>query len=212
MSDEHPVDPSPLAGLNEKLDRPQHESLKAAVFAFQAEAPKLAKDKTAEVVSKRTGGKYTYKFTPLADIMAAIQSLLTKHGLVWSCAPGENEAGKPILDYELAHIASDAPKVGRMPLMLAEQSSQAHGSALTYAKRQALEAVLNLVAEADDDGKAASKRPTGDARPLPAASRKKMLAEIESSGKDLAVLLSAVGLEGVEDATVGDAKQIKALL
>jgi hypothetical protein len=193
-------------------ETPQHGSLLAAMLAFQAEAPKLAKDKTAEVVSKRTGGKFTYKFTPLADIMAVIQPLLTKHELIWSCSPGENEAGKAILEYELVHVGSLSARSGRMPLMLAEQTSQAHGSSLTYAKRQALEAVLNLVAEADDDGKAASKRATGDARPMPKAEREKMQEAVKGAGKDIAVVLGALGLETIEQVTVGHRKAIKELL
>lgn len=185
-----------------------------ALLAFQAEAPKLVKSATADM------GKFKFKFVPYPRVLEAIQPLLSKHQLVWSTMPCADADGKPVLRYRLLHVPSYAANkahssyeiVGVMPLMLASQDSQAHGSALTYAKRQALEAVLNLVAEEDDGGKAASRRRTGDARLLPAESRRAMVAEIEAAGKQLAVVLGAVGLESVEDVTVGHARKIKELL
>jgi ERF superfamily len=188
-----------------------HLSLFEALLAFQAEAPRLTKDEVAEVVSKRTGGKYTYKYTPLKTIMAEIQPLLTKHGFVWSTGPGETEQGKPTLDYKLTHVPSGEALEGTMPLMIDAQGAQAYGSALTYARRYALVSVLNLVAD-DDDGRMASQPRSGDARLLPKASRDKMVREIEVSGKRLDLVLGAVGLERAEDATVKHAKQIKKLL
>lgn len=188
-----------------------------ALLAFQAEAPILAKTSEGEVkgVSKSSGKAYdyTFKYADYPTIMEAIQPLLTKHELIWTARPAETEQGRPVLDYELIHASTKEVMAGRMPLMLgANPTAQAHGSALSYAKRHALVALLNLVADADDDGKMASKRPTGDARALPKASRDKMLAEIQASGKDLAILLGAIGLQSAEEATVGHAKQIKALL
>src|ERR1039458_341439 len=203
-------------------------TLLAALIAFQAEAPRLTRDETAEVVSKRTGGKYTYKYTPLKTIMAEIQPLLTRYGLVWTTMPGESAQGKPTLTYELAKLVvrmetvdSQTPPVlaegrqaivGTMPLMIDGQGTQAYGSALTYARRYALVAVLNLVADDDDDGKTASKRPTGDARPMPKAEREKMEAAVAKAGKDIAVVLGALGLERLEQVTVGHRKAIKELL
>ena len=47
-----------------------------------------------------------------------------------------------------------------MPLYLPEHpTSQTLGSAITYARRYALTAVLNLVADEDDDGQAATSAP-----------------------------------------------------
>jgi hypothetical protein len=103
-----------------------------------------------------------------------------------------------------------------MPLMLGrEPDSRSHGSALTYAKRQALEAVLNLVGQTDDDGARASgtsKRPTGDARPLTQLERSKVCEAIEVADKPITGLLTAVGLDKIEDLTVGSAKAIRQIL
>ena len=103
-----------------------------------------------------------------------------------------------------------------MPLILGkEPDSRAHGSALSYARRQALEAVLNLVAQTDDDGaraSGASRQPQGDARPLGETGRAKVQAAIAEAGKSEQGLLTAVGVEKIEDLTVGSAKAIRQIL
>jgi hypothetical protein len=49
---------------------------------------------------------------------------------------------------------------GTYPLMVTDKEStpQGYGSALTYARRYGLSAVLGVIADEDDDGNAASKR------------------------------------------------------
>jgi hypothetical protein len=56
-----------------------------------------------------------------------------------------------------------------MPLMLDRDNSQGFGSALTYARRYALTAVLGLVADDDDDGAAASTSERTRRQPQPHA-------------------------------------------
>jgi hypothetical protein len=57
-----------------------------------------------------------------------------------------------------------------------------------------------------------SRRPTGDARPMPKAEREKMEAAVAKAGKDIAMVLGALGLERLEQVTVGHRKAIKELL
>jgi hypothetical protein len=198
-------------------------TLMEALLAFQAECPILTKQAKGKVSGVSKGGKayeYEFDYADYPTIMATIQPLLTKYELVWSCTPGESEQGKAVLGYRLLHVPSwidsgEGEIVGLVPLILgANPTAQSYGSALSYAKRQVLCATLNLVAEKDDDGKAAQRqnRPTGDARPMPKAKREKMVEQIEASGKDLQTLLTAVGAESVEAVTVGQAKQLAALL
>ena len=200
-------------------------TLLQALLAFQAEVPILTKSAKGEVKGVSKSGKaydYDFYYADYPAIVEAIQPLLTKCGLVWSCQPGENEQGRPVLHFRLLHVPAymdsgelgpHSMSAGTMPLILgANPTAQSYGSALTYAKRQALVAVLNLVAEKDDDGKAASKRPTGDARPMPKAEREKMEVAVAKAGKDIAVVLGALGLERLEQVTVGHRKAIKELL
>jgi hypothetical protein len=161
-------------------------SLAAALLAFQAEAPTLPKDSVGKIVGTSKSGKayeYMYRYTDLATIMEQITPLLAKHGLTWTTRPtGTHDA--PTLTYELlwegepqlrGDIADDLEPVsheaiaGEMPLYLPEHpTSQTLGSAITYARRYALTAVLNLVADEDDDGQAATSatvRKYGNALP-----------------------------------------------
>lgn len=201
---EHPIE-----------DAEPKKTIYTALLAFQADCPILIKEKKAEIVSKRTGGKFSYKFIPLPNIMETIQPLLTRHGLIWSTQPS-GEQSTPNLYYALIYAPTGEVRCGEMPLILGkEPDSRAHGSAISYAKRQALEAVLNLVAQTDDDGARASgvsKQPTGDAKPVGVLGRRRVQEAISGAGKDERGLLTAVGLERIEDLTVGSAKAIRQIL
>lgn len=126
----------------------EHKNIWAALLAFKAEAPTLPKDKV--------NPHFKSRYTPLDTIGEKIDPLLTKHGLVWVALPGHND-GHPVLDYQLAHAPSGEVLSGQMVLLLDRENSQGLGSALTYCRRYAKVAVLDLVADEDDDGNAASR-------------------------------------------------------
>lgn len=188
----------------------EHKSLFAALAAFQAEAPTLPK--TA------TNPHFRSKFTPLDVIVEQTRGLLSKHGIVWIAKPGENADGKPVLDYTLAHAASGEREDGSMPLLLAKPDSQGQGSAITYARRYALCAVLNLVADDDDDGNAASRGQNGQAqkpaaKPLSADNRGKVLKAFDDAQiTDMRPYLTAVGIQAVEQMTAEHAVKLRGLL
>lgn len=124
-----------------------------AILAVQAEAPKLKRDKTATVRTQK--GDYSYSYTDLEAINDALGPILQKHKLVWATMPSGTQA-VPTLAYVLHHVPSGQQIAGELPLFLAKQDSQSHGSGITYARRYAKVAVLDLVADEDDDGQAAS--------------------------------------------------------
>ena len=142
----------------------EKSSLLKALHAVQANAPTLRKDATGQVGSRH------YKYTPLDTIVETLRPLLEKHGLVWVSLPtGTHDA--PTLYYRLLHVESNESIEAEMPIMVGENpTSQAMGSAITYARRYALTAVLNLVADDDDDGQAAQsygRGSQGAAKPRP---------------------------------------------
>ena len=79
-----------------------------------------------------------------------------KHGLIWVTLP-VCRGDVPVLHYRLIHAATGESIDGEMLLMLAKQDPQGQGSAITYARRYSLMAVLGLVADEDDDGNNASR-------------------------------------------------------
>lgn len=133
-----------------------HPTLADALSAFQAEAPTFRKSKTAKVKLK-TGGEYTYKYADLGDILPVVGPLLAKHGLSWSSKPARGEDGDLLLRYRLLHSSGEADG-DEMPLGVERNCKpQELGSAITYARRYALTAQLNLATDEDDDGQAAQQ-------------------------------------------------------
>lgn len=140
--------------------------LAQALVEFQKEEVSFSKTKEAKVKTK-TGGEYTYKYADLSDILPAVRPLLAKHGLSWSSTPTRADDGALVLRYRLLHVSGEA-EAAEMPLgVSADCKPQELGSAITYARRYAITAQLNLATEEDDDGRAAqeSKRPARQAGP-----------------------------------------------
>jgi len=124
--------------------------LAAALVAAQGEFEPVGKDSL--------NPHYKSRFASLANVVDTIRPILAKHGLAVSQWPSEGDTLVTMLLHSSGqHIA--AP----MPLHLAKSDPQGMGSALSYARRYSLMAVLGLVSgDEDDDGQAASKS-AGDA-------------------------------------------------
>lgn len=142
-----------------------------AMVAVQSEAPTLPKN--------ATNPHYNSKFVPLDTIVEQIGPLLAKHNLVWTACPVRDEHGDPALRYRLSHAPSKEFIEGVMPLLLAKEDSQGMGSAITYARRYSLCAVLNLVADDDDDGNAnTGEQAQASSGGKPSESQRKFLEQI----------------------------------
>lgn len=179
------------------------EGLLAAMLAVQKQAPKLKKS--------ATNPHFKSKFAPLDEIVETINPILSAHGLVWSTMPSQSDSG-PTLRYRLAHAPSGESEEGEMPLLLSKQDAQGQGSAITYARRYALCAVLNLVADEDDDGARAAQsrgqmgRPVNDTASAPQLKFLRSL--ITTNNLDAAMmtkLLAGVGVTVGEGEKVNDA-------
>jgi ERF superfamily len=187
-----------------------------ALHNVQRDAPKLK-------LGKDSSGNHS-KYLSLNKLMDGVMPLLNANNLAWVTLPSENEDGKPTLRYKLIHVTtiSGYPATstieGEMPLTMEKQTSQAHGSAITYARRYVLVSVLGLVPDEDDDGQAASEpakaKPAanGNATLLTIAQRNNLAERVKTSGGDLALLMASVGAETLDQLTVGHAKKIVALL
>ena len=129
----------------------KHDSLAAALAAFQAEVPKIEKSATADT------GKYSYSYAPLDELVQIVLPLLAKNGMSFVAAPNLREDGQFVLRAELLHTSGD--KVGGdYPLVNPMSQPQAIGSAITYARRYALTALTGVAPGGeDDDGAAAQK-------------------------------------------------------
>lgn len=126
----------------------EHKSLVEALVAFQAEMPVVGKDQTATVPMK-SGGKYSYRYADLADIIRAATPHLTAHGLAFTAHPQVTESGQLLLTGMLHHTSGQTLD-GSLPL--SGHTPQEVGSAITYARRYLLGCLTGIVTDEDDDG------------------------------------------------------------
>lgn len=137
---------------------PTIAALATALAAAQGAFTNPAKDKTARVRLKDNKGEYTFHYADLASVMDAIRTPLATNGLAIIQAPRIEylESGALItLSTRLIHSSGEWIET-EVAIGAEEQRAQVVASAITYAKRYSIQALLGVVAEEDDDGNAAS--------------------------------------------------------
>lgn len=127
--------------------------LAAAFIQAQAEFPTIRKTKRATIPTKN-GGSYSYDYADLGDIRESVVPTLTQYGLAVTQAPSIY-GDHPALTTTLMHSSGQWIE-SEMLLHIEKTDAQGQGSAITYARRYALSAILGLVTESDDDGGAAT--------------------------------------------------------
>lgn len=118
--------------------------LAKALTVFQAQVKAVTKD-----------GKNPFfhsNYATLDNIIETVRAPLSNNGLSFTQFPtGENELLTILLHTSGEYIQSS------MKMTPKDSSPQSLGSALTYARRYALSAVLGIATDEDDDGNAASE-------------------------------------------------------
>lgn len=135
--------------MSDQTERPG--SLAAALITLQTRLPRITKDAEGQA------GQRVTKYLSLSALHAAVFPLLAEVGLAWICLPTMTTGDRFVLMYKLVHVATGEEEIGEYPLP-ESGGSQALGSAITYARRYALTAVLGIApADDDDDGHAAEQ-------------------------------------------------------
>lgn len=129
------------------------------------EVPNFVTDETAQA------GNRTYKYLNLATILKTIKPVFEKHGLAFSQRVTFDNAGETrqvigtvetiIFDDEEQMVACSYP-------FFVTGDPQQVGSAITYARRYSLYAVLGIFPDKDDDGAYAKQRYETADRPISA--------------------------------------------
>ena len=111
--------------------------------------------RTEKVDFTGPGGRRKYNYAPLEEIIAACRNALSENGLAVLQLTSQETAEYITLETVLTHSSGEwISGTMRVPAYPAEPQRQ--GSALTYARRYALSALLNVASEEDDDGNEAS--------------------------------------------------------
>lgn len=101
------------------------------------------------------------KYADLTSILDVVRAPLTENGICWVQIPEcAIEAVPPTVSVETTLIHESGEWIsGKLSLPLVKTDAQGVGSAITYAKRYSLAAMVGVATE-DDDGEAASAKPT----------------------------------------------------
>lgn len=129
-------------------------ALAGALAKVQAELPKIERDRTVTVETKK-GDDYTYSYVTLAHLSDSILPLLAKHGLAFAAMPGAGADGKMCLRYHLLHESGERLS-GEFPIS-GEGGIQMIGGRITYARRYCLAALVGVAADEDDESRLANE-------------------------------------------------------
>lgn len=144
---------------------------RAAEYMFQSPAM----DKIATALAKAQGEMnnaekggfnphFKAYFSGLSDVIDAIREPLTKNGICWTQLPYVDPRGDLFIRTRLIHSSGQYLE-GVVPILYAQKTPQAMGSAITYAKRYGLQAICGIASKDEDDdgehamGSAPDKKP-----------------------------------------------------
>lgn len=140
-------------------------NLAAKFMRVLNEVPNFVTDETAQA------GNRTYKYLNLATILKTIKPVFEKHGLAFSqrvTFTNEGEARQVIGTVETIIFDDEEQMVACSYPFFVTGDPQQVGSAITYARRYSLYAVLGIFPDKDDDGAYAKQRYETADRPISA--------------------------------------------
>lgn len=131
----------------------------SASIATLAPALVAALAEIGGVAKGKTNPHFKSKYATLENVIEASKGILANHGIALMQFPSAFAGGAMSLDTILLHESGEwLSGEEAFGVATGKQDPQAVGSALTYARRYAQMAVLNMPA-LDDDGEAAMPRP-----------------------------------------------------
>lgn len=141
------------------------------------EVPNFVTDETAQA------GKKTYKYLNLATILKTIKPVFEKHGLAFSqrvTFDNTGEARQVIGTVETIIFDDKEQMVACSYPFFVTGDPQQVGSAITYARRSSLYAVLGIFPDKDDDGAYAKQRYDTADRPISAEQYAELVKAMDS--------------------------------
>ena len=134
-------------------------------FAKIATALVKAQKEFGPALKSSSNPHFRSKYADLAACVEAVIEGLNNNGIALTqrVSPCENGV---IVETVFIHESGEIINCGQLHVPATKHDAQGYGSALTYARRYSLMAACGIAPE-DDDGNAASKRPTAPAVPTP---------------------------------------------
>ena len=125
--------------------------LACALVKAQAVMPEVPKGAVGQV------GNAKRPYSDIADVIETVRPVLHAHGLAYVQFPGTDDRGVTTVTTRLMHESGQWVE-GTVSMPSGGNGAQGVGSAITYARRYSLVAMLGLASE-DDDGAGASQPP-----------------------------------------------------
>jgi hypothetical protein len=135
-------------------------NLAKALLAVQGELRGVVKDST--------NPHFKNRYASLEGVIDTVRPVMQAHGLVFMQAPGQFEQGVAHVTTSLIHAETGEAIHSTIGLPVTKQDPQGVGSAITYACRYSLMAMLGLPPVDDDAQYASSPAPakTGNGKPI----------------------------------------------
>ena len=122
-----------------------------------AEALAAAQLEIADPQKDSVNPHFRSRYADLATVLKTVRPVLAKHGIALTQTT-------QILDGALVLVTRlhwrDEELAGYYPISPTKADPQGYGSALTYARRYTIQAIVGVAADDDDDGNAASAAPS----------------------------------------------------
>ena len=140
--------------------------LSKALAKAQAQFTPVKRGTKVDFTTK-AGARIKYNYAPLSDVIESCIKALNDNELV-IVQPTKVEDNKIIVETMLIHSSGEWLS-GEMCISPSDHNPQSEGSALTYARRYSLSALLSIAADEDDDGEGAMKRQKAESKAEPKA-------------------------------------------
>ena len=98
------------------------------------------------------------RYATLHSVMNACRDALLEHGIWLTQYPISVDANQLGLVTKIVHAETGQWQASLLTMPLPKNDPQGYGSAMTYARRYGLSALIGIVTESDDDGERASPR------------------------------------------------------
>jgi hypothetical protein len=134
-------------------------------FSKVASALVKAQKEFGPALKSSSNPHFRSKYADLSACVEAVIEGLNNNGIALTQRVSPSENGV-IVETVFIHESGEVINCGQLHVPASKHDAQGYGSALTYARRYSLMAACGIAPE-DDDGNAASKRPTAPAIPTP---------------------------------------------
>ena len=136
-----------------------------------------------------TNPHFKSRYADLAACVEAVIDALNNNGIALTQRVAPCDDGV-IVETVFIHESGEIINCGQLHVPASKQDAQGYGSALTYARRYSLMAACGIAPE-DDDGNAATKRPSAPAQPIPDITDHLSAIDASASSDDLAKVYAA---------------------